>query len=241
MRFPDPFPDPWFVDARDPALLTGRSEMLDALEVSLASRGMVVLVGPAGVGKTALAIRHAFRRRSQYLGGVALLPASTDGTLAAAAALWPRINNGNPFDWLRSNSRALVILDDAGDLTGSAGALLAARGENHVIVTARTPLALPDADEISVGPLDPPNGALLCLKRARAVAITATLDSVPESSLQPARELATLLEGLPSRLMTAGAYCEEAACGVRSYLKLIQSGRITIDGLRSNQAAMDGL
>ncbi|RPF29686.1 DNA-binding SARP family transcriptional activator [Streptomyces sp. Ag109_G2-6] len=136
---------------------TGRGEQLGELLVAVSDGGAVALVtGPAGVGKTVLAVHAAHGMADRFPDGrIHLRLREPDGSrrspasvaaellryagrdirsaehLDQATALWR--------DWL-ADRRVLLVLDDAPD-EASVRPLLPGTGDSSVIVTARTRLA----------------------------------------------------------------------------------------------------
>ncbi|MFF8992232.1 BTAD domain-containing putative transcriptional regulator [Streptomyces sp. NPDC014983] len=142
----------------DLADFTGREETVaELLHVTEAGGAVGVVVGPAGAGKTALAVRAAHRLENQYPGGrifvrlhgddgmprplasvTAELLGHTDapaeaahGDSGRATALWRA--------WLAERT-VLVVLDGADD-EAAVRPLLPGTGRSAVVVTARTQLA----------------------------------------------------------------------------------------------------
>ncbi len=141
----------------DLADFTGRAEDLRRLDEALRpewSRA-VVLVGPAGAGKTALAVHGAYRRGDRFPDGRLLVglrtedgrprpPAAVFDEIVRTAGLATRV----PDDparaaalcraWL-AERRVLLILDDAPDEV-AARMLLPGGGPGRVLVTSRSQL-----------------------------------------------------------------------------------------------------
>jgi hypothetical protein len=151
---------------------TGRGSQLRELMERAAAGGTVsVAVGPAGVGKTSLAVRAAYGLEHEFPGGrICVRLRADDGTprplasltaellqyaglaeaMAAtaeqAAAVWRA--------WL-ADRKVLLVLDDAPD-EAAVRHLLPGTGPSAVVVTARTRLAgLASAHRIEVPPYSP--------------------------------------------------------------------------------------
>ncbi|TDU03351.1 DNA-binding SARP family transcriptional activator [Streptomyces sp. 846.5] len=151
---------------------TGRECQMRELTEQAASGGTVsVAVGPAGVGKTSLAVRAAHRLESEFPDGricvrlraddgsprplasltaellqYAGLAGAMPATAEQAAAIWRT--------WL-ADRKVLLVLDDAPD-EAAVRHLLAGTGPSAAIVTARTRLAgLASAHRIDVPPYAP--------------------------------------------------------------------------------------
>ncbi|MGW3151543.1 BTAD domain-containing putative transcriptional regulator [Streptomyces sp. NPDC001177] len=143
--------------------------MAELLEVATAG-GTVVVVGPAGAGKTAMAVRAAHRLADEFPGGrICVRLRGEDGaprSLASVTAELLAYTNvsadavpGDPDraaalwrTWL-ADRRVLLVLDDALDEVG-VRPLLSGTGRSAAVVTARTQLAgLAPAHRIQVPPL----------------------------------------------------------------------------------------
>ncbi len=167
--------------------LVGRDELLTRLRAEL-SRRSVVLVGPAGVGKTALA---------RALRGDDTLFVSLEHTrdlpsvLAAIHAARGRPDDRGDADATAAclGAWAVITLDNAEQLDHRALAWIASVGERHrLLITSQRELPV-DAQVVRVPPLDPPARRALLARRlaaldlpvdAAAIAIVAEqLDGLP--------------------------------------------------------------
>ncbi|MHC8560686.1 AfsR/SARP family transcriptional regulator [Streptomyces albidoflavus] len=151
----------------EPTAFTGRGgqlrELIDALDRSCGEGGTVLLTGPAGSGKTALAVRAARLLADRYPDGC-LLVRLRDSTGAArpAATVLDRLAGltgvpATPQAWRRwlVRHRALVVLDDAPGEHAVRG-LLPVDGRSGVLVTARGLLGgLAPVGRVDVPPMDP--------------------------------------------------------------------------------------
>ncbi len=132
-----------FAPARQ-ASFAGREAELETLGTLLADApGMAVVEGPAGAGKTTLAVEFA-RRYQEDFDAVLWLTCGARSAAALAGDLAAQLgapldrdleSNLNELRRLCARHRCLLILDDA---DGPAAALLAARGRSSVLVTTRS-------------------------------------------------------------------------------------------------------
>ena len=206
--------------------LFGREHDLLQLQAALEQPALVSLVGPGGVGKTALA--GAFVEEADAAAGAApavwvdLAALSEDGqvTPALARALGQQMPPSDPVPTLAAalQGRRLLVLDNAEHLRAAAAALLAellphASGL-RVLVTTQVPLGLPQEQVQSLEPLrvagedEPAEQVLqsdaigLLVARARAADGRLRFGS---SQLPVLRSLCTQLDGLPLALEMAAA------------------------------------
>ncbi|WP_203788315.1 ATP-binding protein [Paractinoplanes rishiriensis] len=172
---PAPSPVPAELPAA-PAAFAGRAADLAAVRDLAAGGPVVALVGPPGVGKTALALRFAHDRRSHYPDGqlFALLRGADPDPVAPGAVLArflrvlgvPDDDRGGSVDDLAARLRSaldgrrvLVLLDDARD-AGQVRPLLPGGSGCLVVVTSRR--QLPGLPQHDVGALtDEESRALL--------------------------------------------------------------------------------
>lgn len=173
--------------------LIGRDEEVARLRGLLLAdqRRLVTLVGPAGVGKTRLAVEAARAVAAEFADGARFVPlaAVTDPALVAAAvaeALDVRPGGDAPAVLATAlrDVEALLLLDNLEQVAAGAAttvaALLQAPGV-AVLATSRTPLRLPGETVVPVEPLPVPSpdaatpvladspAVRLFLERARAV------------------------------------------------------------------------
>ncbi len=156
--------------------LVGRTQAHAQVEALLARARMVTVCGPAGVGKTSLALAVANGRRAQYPGGVWLaelapLPAeSTDeaalrGALARACQIPPAsVPTDAAMVQALQGPAQLLVLDNAEHVL-EALAPLVARLQRELpqlqwLVTSREPLQIQGEQVLRLAPLSlPPPGA----------------------------------------------------------------------------------
>ena len=153
---------------RSPALFVGRRGELNALARLLDRNRLVTVVGPGGIGKTALCLRFAESRPSPPAGPwFADLSRVRAGepVIAELARLILDEAGGAGDDGevvarlgaALAGTPALIILDNCEHLVESAAAavteVLSACPGVRVLATSREPLHLPDESVMTVGPL----------------------------------------------------------------------------------------
>jgi predicted ATPase/DNA-binding SARP family transcriptional activator len=185
----------------------GRRAQLAGLAAELEARRLVTLTGPAGSGKSRLAVELATSIRSRFPGGVwlaDLTPARGTGdivTILADAIGAPdpgRDGLGVLTDSLSRRSETLVILDNCEHLAVESAAivtrLVEACGQLRVIATSRQPLHVVGEALRLVGPLDgPTEAAVLFCERAGLGRPDVPVDPGDET----VRAICTRLDGLP--------------------------------------------
>ncbi|WP_426504783.1 BTAD domain-containing putative transcriptional regulator [Dactylosporangium sp. McL0621] len=203
-----------------PARLVGRDAAERALGDALAAAAegyrptLVTVDGPAGVGKTALALAAAHRVRDRFPDGQLFVPfhatrprpTSVDGALAMllrslggpGTALPPSTDERAAL--LRSTlteRRILLLLDDVW-LAAHVRPFLAAHPGCAVVVTCRRTLADLDADlRLSLAPLPPAQAVELLALAVGAARVAAEAGA--------ADDIAAACEGLPLAVRAAAA------------------------------------
>ena len=188
---------------------------------------LLTLTGPAGAGKTRLALQAAAEASDQYPDGVfwASLAALRDPKLVleiAAQALEARDELADRI----GDRRLLLILDNFEHLIDAAGelaGLLADCPKLQLLVTSRELLRLPGEQAYPVPPLDPQDATELFTTRARAVD--------PRFEARPVvHELCSRLDNLPLALELAAARVpvlspEQLLDRLSKRLDLLKAGR----------------
>ena len=152
--------------------LVAREDELAHIESLLAGGRLVTVCGPAGVGKTSLALAAAARRQSAHAGGVwlaELAPLAAEATGAAelraalAAALQiPPSGIGDDAALVRAlqGLPLLLVLDNAEHLVDTLAPLVAQLQRQlpllHWLVTSREPLHIPEEQVLRLAPLGLP-------------------------------------------------------------------------------------
>jgi DNA-binding SARP family transcriptional activator/predicted ATPase len=249
------------------ASLVGRDDERAAVAARLESHRVVSVVGPGGVGKTALAMDAAASVADRFADGVVvvdLAPATGNDVAAALAAAIgaPPVEGGDPLARaveLVQGREALIVLDGCerarADAAAVAVALLRAAPRLCVLATAPAPLGVAGEAVVPLGPLGlpPPGGGIEEIRDAPAVALLVRrLDEqgVPVSG--PADwtavgAIAVALDGLPFALevAAAGARAEPLEALARRFADdsspVLEADRPTGSGARSLGAALDAV
>lgn len=185
----------------------GRTEVWADAQEQLRAGRVVVLVGPAGVGKTHLARELLPEGRlCDLTHGESL----EDVLKAVATALLLPVRPGDPVRELRRLARVAahepgLVLDGAERASAAVAELLGDWPEPHplVVVTSQRALPLVDAHPVELRPLDADAGVELFLRRARVRRPGWCPDDVERSAL---RELVVHLDGLPLALELAARW-----------------------------------
>ena len=210
-------------------VLHGREAPLATLAQMLGLHRCVTVVGPGGVGKSAL-VAHAVGHLPHWWIDLASISNAADLLPAVAEALGAEVFPGVPVDAAvrhrLAHAEGTVVLDNCEHLLGAAAGMveeLAAAGPGvRVLATSRERLAAAGEQVLPLPPLQLPTGegpvsgspaVALFLERARAVA--PDLGDDP-ATLGTVAELVRRLDGLPLAI--------ELAAG--------RVGTITLDDLR---------
>jgi len=211
--------------------LFGRDEALRSLLAALGRTRMVSLEGPAGCGKSRLALElaHRLEERGHQVWFVDVGGGTSPSDLyrAVATALDVPLDAEEPVQRLghalRALGRATVVLDNVEgvvDVVATAIASWAARSSNlRFVATSRRPPKVPGAHQVVLGGLDPEAAAALFMARApappdaadrpRVLGLVKRLDGLPLAvELAAARtrvaRLDQILERLDLRMLAAG-------------------------------------
>jgi tetratricopeptide (TPR) repeat protein len=214
----------------------GRTFELSAIRTALAApaRGgvaePVIMYGAAGIGKTALALQHAYRQQDSY-DVLWLVRAQTESTvrldlarlarelgLLAGAALDDEAEVSAARAWLAAHDRWLVVFDEApGPDVIAAYVPRPLRG--HVIVTSRGPDWREAGHKVEVGAL------------AREDSIDLLLRASGRADPVGADQLASWLEGHPLMVRLAGALARDRGVALDVLLRQLRADRGRAAGL----------
>jgi len=209
-----------------PPPLVGRSADLIALGDLLRARRLVSLVGPGGVGKSALAQAFLQGQREAFEHGVAWVdlsavadPARVVGSVCAALGL--NVSAADPLDALvgaLQPLRILVFIDNAEQVVAEVARMAQAINDQapgvRLVVTSQVPLKVAAEQVYRVGPLTVPSAdddidramqhSALTLFVERAHAADARFD-LGEPQLAAAIDICRRLDGLPLAIELAAS------------------------------------
>jgi predicted ATPase/DNA-binding CsgD family transcriptional regulator len=199
--------------------LVGRDGELARLAIMLTSHALVNLVGPAGCGKTRLALEAA----SRWPGQVRIIELSAATPRDVDAVIAGGLGTGYEARDLAAAAQValggddvLVVVDNCEHVVGAAGAALAALAGVpglHLLATSREPLGIGPEHVVPVGPLGVPAGpdvaavsasdaGQLFMDRARAASSRFRLD---ETSAPHVAAICRRVDGLPLAIELAAA------------------------------------
>jgi tetratricopeptide (TPR) repeat protein len=223
----------WTVPIPSNPFFTGREQTLANVERSLGSTGKAALTGIGGVGKTQAAVRYAYLRRDEYGAVLWLTGASRQALVSDLATIATRL--GLPEmgaeesiaavkRWLETHEKWLLVLDNADDL-GLAENFIPPRCLGHVLLTTQAQATGTVAPAVEVSDMEPAEGAFFLVRRAKLVLWETAPQDVPVPLREIAEAVSEELGGLPLALDQAGAFVEESACGLSTYLDLYRERR----------------
>jgi predicted ATPase/class 3 adenylate cyclase len=207
----------------------GRQRELDELTALLGSvdARLLTLTGPAGAGKTRLALQAGAEASDHYPDGVfwAPLAALRDPKLVLEAAAQALDARDGLADHI-ADRRLLLVLDNFEHLIDAAGelaGLLAACPNLQLLVTSRELLRLPGEQAYPVPPLEPQDATELFTARARAADPRFEPDPIVE-------QLCSRLDNLPLALELAATRVtvlspEQLLDRLSKRLDLLKAGR----------------
>jgi NB-ARC domain len=230
----------WNVPYQRNPLFTGRVDVLKRLNKALKAGKTAALAQPqaisglGGIGKTQTAVEYAYRYKDDY-NAILWVKAETEGSInsdfvtIAHLLNLPQKHEQDQLKiveavkgWFQEHTDWLLIFDNADDLAMVQG-LLPLGGKGHILLTTRAHATGRVAERIELEKLEPGEGALFLLHRAKLLAPNALIEAAPLSDRDIAREIVKAMDGLPLALEQAGAYIEETACGLQRYLRLFQA------------------
>ena len=245
----------WSVPLPRNPYFTGREKILETLHTRLgvdqaaALPQSSALHGLGGVGKTQIALEYAYRHALEYC-AVFWIAAETEEQAITSLLHVSNVLHLSEREekdvhgviaavqrWLSTHGPWLLIWDNVDDLE-VLHRLLPARRDGSMLLTTRR-LALGTlAQGLDLAPMEPREGILFVLRRAKVLDPQADEEQVSQfaarasAPYQAAVDLVDALGGLPLALDQAGAYLEETRCGLPAYVDLLRSRRAVLLKLR---------
>jgi tetratricopeptide (TPR) repeat protein len=230
----------WNIPYQRNPLFTGREDVLKNLSETLKAGKTAALAQPqaisglGGIGKTQTAVEYAYRHQGDYkaiLWVKTETEASINADFVTLASLFDLPEKQEQDQrkiveavkrWFQEHTDWLLILDNADDIAMVRG-FIPVRSKGHIMLTTRAHATGSVARRIEVEKMEPDDGALFLLHRAKLLDPDAPLDTAPTTMQATAHEIVKVMDGLPLALDQAGAYIEETACGLQRYWQLYQT------------------
>jgi predicted ATPase/DNA-binding winged helix-turn-helix (wHTH) protein len=212
-------------------VIVGRSDSMETVSRELSRGRIVTITGPAGIGKTSLAISTAANLCEGFGDAVLFVdlapiedPSLVISTLASTLGLVLRANDPVTaiVDFLR-DERVLIVLDNCEQVMEAvarlADRILRESGETHMLITSREPLRIAGERVHRLTPLECPpvragitageaktySAVQLFVERATASVGGFVLD---DASAQAVSEICRRLDGIPLAIELAAARVE---------------------------------
>jgi tetratricopeptide (TPR) repeat protein/transcriptional regulator with XRE-family HTH domain len=241
-------PPPCIIPYPRNPLFTGREDLLETLYERFSADRVVALTqsyalyGLGGIGKTHLALEYAYRHALEYTAVFWISADSAETILASfldianVLALPQRKETDRQQvvmavqQWLSIHSQWLLIWDNVEELELVTRFLPPMR-QGAVLITTRSQTLGALVQGLALSPMTLQEGMLFLLRRAKVLPPEATGEQLEHlAEYQPreysaARELATIMDGLPLALDQAGAYIEETNCSLYDYRERYEQRR----------------
>lgn len=235
----------WHVPYPRNPYFTGREDILYQLHERLHQEHQIALTQPqimsglGGIGKTQTALEYLYRFRDDYqtvlwVGAETPEILMTDYRMLAHLFQLPEKDSSDQIllreaikRWFHSHTNWLLVFDNVEDME-QLHIMLPDTRQGHILITTRSQIAGSLGFHIDLQKMEPAEGALFLLRRARLLHSDAALEDAPSSLLAQANTLVELLDGLPLALDQAGAYIEETACSLSDYLERYATRRTVL-------------
>jgi hypothetical protein len=235
----------WNIPYHRNPFFTGRETLLTLLHDSLTANKAAALTqaqaisGLGGIGKTQVAIEYAYHYQQEYTALLWASAASHESLILDFVALASVLNLPEQEaqdqtitiaavkHWLVTHDSWLLVLDNADELE-VVSEFLPPTSKGHVLITTRTQATGSIARSIEVDEMNPDEGTLLLLRRAKLLAPDAALEQASPQDRRDAYAIVHALYGLPLAVDQAGAYIEETGCTLASYHEQYQRRQLVL-------------
>lgn len=230
----------WHVPyARNP-FFTGRDSVLQQLHLTLHRERAATLSqsyalsGLGGIGKTQTAIEYAYRYANDYT-AVLWVNAETGEQIASSFVAFAELlhlpEKGESEQkrvisavthWLTAHDQWLLIFDNVEDTQVIKGFVPPTRSGALLFTSRKQALGI-GTHTLDLEKMLPAEGLRFLLHRARLLDPACPLDLLESGDRAAAREIVSLMDGLPLALDQAGAYIEATCCSLADYLSLLRA------------------
>jgi hypothetical protein len=216
----------WTIPYQRNPLFTGQEEIFKRIQTDRADRGMLgfpgaALLGPAGIGKTAIAIEYVYRFGDTYQ-AVFWKDTSKERERRDLASLIAR---------LQASPGWLLVVDQLADLALMKQIIPLVNEASNLLVTARQPV--PGLLRIMVPPLSDEEAALGLLRYQGALGPEETLEQTSSTTQGYALALARLLQGVPGALEQAAQEINSSQVSLRDYSGTVYQRRYGMPPLQA--------
>jgi tetratricopeptide (TPR) repeat protein len=232
----------WVMPYQRNPFFTGRKEILEELHRRLVPDQVIALTqshalsGLGGIGKTQIVIEYAYRHALSYsaifwIGAETVETIIADYVRIAEVLQLPKHQEVDQQQvvaavqhWLSTHRDWLLIWDNVEDLELLSRFMPIVR-QGAILITTRMRALGMLAQSFELPVMAQEEGMLLLLRRAKILSPEAIPEQMDQFALRApgeyaaARELVTLMAGLPLALDQAAAYIEETGCNFTSYLQ----------------------
>jgi len=226
---------PWNIPYERNPLFTGREHVLKWLYERFKTSKRAAISGLGGIGKTQIAVEYAYRYRDDYNAVLWVKAESRESLTSDLVTIAQLLDLSKKQEqeqrlifeavkgWFKDHPEWLLIFDNADDLE-MVRDFLPTGGRGHILLTTRAHATGRLAQQrIEVEKMEPDEGALFLLHRAKLLDSNALLEAAPKIDQHTASEIVQTMDGLPLALDQAGAYIEETGCGLQNYLTLYRA------------------
>ena len=237
----------WHVPYQRNPFFTGREEVLQRVHEALhQQQGALLsqssaLSGLGGIGKTQTAIEYAHRYANDYAAVFWASAETTESLTSSFLALAEVLNLPEQHEheqqrivaavlrWLNIHSDWLLIFDNVEDLELVKRFLPSSHRGTALLFTSRRRALGITAQALDLRQMTLAEGMRLLLRRSRLFdEPTVSLDQLSSHEQAAAKEIVTLMDGLPLALDQAGAYIEATQCSLTDYLHLFQASSLDL-------------